>query len=54
MDLGRAPSEGLVLWDISHKDFDSPFSSELPISTTFSVRPSDPKRVPEMAFIIKI
>ena len=41
VDLGRAPSEGLVLWDISHKDFDSPFSSELPISTTFSVRPSD-------------
>ena len=41
VDLGRAPSEGLVLWDISHKDFDSPFSSELPLSTTFSVRPSD-------------
>ena len=40
-DLGRAPSEGLVLWNISHKDFDSPFSGELPISTTFSVRPSD-------------
>ena len=43
VDLGRAPSEGLVLWDISHKDFDSPFSSELPISTIFSVRPSDPR-----------
>ena len=43
VDLGRAPSEGLVLWDISHKDFDPPFSSELPISTTFSVRPSDPR-----------
>ncbi len=41
VDLGRAPSEGLVLWNISHKDFDSPFSGELPISTTFSVRPSD-------------
>ena len=43
VDLGRAPSEGLVLWNISHKDFDSPFSGDTPISTTFSVRPSDPR-----------
>lgn len=41
VDLGRAPSEGLVLWDISHEDFDSPFSHRLPISTSFSERPSD-------------
>ena len=43
VDLGRAPPEGLVLWNISHKDFDSPFSGEMPISTTFSIRPSDPR-----------
>ena len=43
VDLGRAPSEGLVLWNISHKDFDSPFSAGMPISTFFSVRPSDPR-----------
>ena len=43
VDLGRAPSEGLVLWAISHKDFEPPFSNELPTSTTFSVRPSDPR-----------
>jgi len=41
VDLGRAPSAGLVLWDISHKDFDPPFSDQLPISTSFSERPSD-------------
>tara|TARA_B100000927_G_scaffold23453_1_gene17731 strand:+ start:52 stop:909 length:858 start_codon:yes stop_codon:yes gene_type:complete len=43
VDLGRAPSEGLILWNISHKDFNSPFSGEMPISTTFSVRPGDPR-----------
>ena len=43
VDLGRAPPEGLVLWNISHKDFESPFSGEVPISTTFSIRPSDPR-----------
>ena len=43
VDLGRAPSEGLVLWNISHRDFDSPFSGEMPNSTTFSIRPSDPR-----------
>ena len=43
IDLGRAPPEGLVLWNISHKDFDSPFSGEMPISSTFSIRPSDPR-----------
>jgi len=43
VDLGRAPSEGLVLWNISHRDFDSPFSGEMPTSTTFSIRPSDPR-----------
>ena len=43
VDLGRAPPEGLVLWNISHKDFDSPFSGEMPVSTSFSVRPNDPR-----------
>ena len=43
IDLGRAPPEGLVLWNISHKDFVSPFSGEMPISSTFSIRPSDPR-----------
>ena len=43
VDLGRAPPEGLILWNISHKDFDPPFSGEMPISTTFSIRPSDPR-----------
>ena len=43
VDLGRAPSEGLVLWNISHRDFDSPFSGEMPTSTKFSVRPRDPR-----------
>ena len=41
VDLGRAPSEGLVLWGISHKDFESPFSHDLPPPVTFSRRPSD-------------
>ena len=41
VDLGRAPSEGLVLWEISHDDFESPFSVELPSPAAFSRRPSD-------------
>ena len=41
VDLGRAPSEGLVLWEISHDDFESPFSDELPSPAAFSRRPSD-------------
>ena len=41
VDLGRAPSEGLVLWEISHDDFESPFSGELPSPAAFSRRPSD-------------
>ena len=43
VDLGRAPSEGLILWNISHKDFDPSFSGKIPISTKFSIRPSDPR-----------
>ena len=43
IDLGRAPSEGLVLWSISHADFKSPFSHQLPPPAEFSRRPSDPR-----------
>ena len=43
VDLGRAPSEGLVLWEISHVDFESPFSDQLPPPAAFSRRPSDPR-----------
>ena len=43
VDLGRAPSEGLVLWAISHSDFESPFSDRLPPPAAFSRRPSDPR-----------
>ena len=43
VDLGRAPSEGLVLWAISHTDFESPFSDRLPPPAAFSRRPSDPR-----------
>lgn len=43
IDLGRAPSEGLVLWSISHADFKSPFSNQLPLPAEFSKRPSDPR-----------
>jgi len=43
IDLGRAPSEGLVLWSISHADFKSPFSNQLPPPAEFSRRPSDPR-----------
>ena len=43
VDLGRAPSEGLVLWAISHPDFESPFSDRLPPPTAFTRRPSDPR-----------
>ena len=42
-DLGRGPSEGLVLWSISHADFKSPFSDQLPPTAAFSPRPIDPR-----------
>ena len=42
-DLGRGPSEGLVLWSISHADFESPFSDQLPPTAAFSPRPIDPR-----------
>lgn len=40
-DLGRAPSEGLVLWGISHSDLELPFSNDLPPPASFSRRPQD-------------
>ena len=43
VDLGRGPSEGLVLWGISHTDFESSFSDELPPPAFFSRRPRDPR-----------
>ncbi len=42
-DLGRAPAEGLVLWSISHKDFESSFSEDLPPSVSLSRRPLEPR-----------
>ena len=41
VDLGRAPPEGLVLWSISHPDFQMPLADEPPAVTSFSVRPDD-------------
>ena len=43
IDLGRAPSEGLVLWSISHPDFVSGMSDVLPSGSTFTSRPEDPR-----------
>ena len=43
VDLGRAPSEGLVLWSISHPDFESSMSDELPPGSRFTSRPEDPR-----------
>jgi len=39
VDLGRGPAEGLVLWGISHIDFDSSFAQDLPPTVSFSRRP---------------
>ncbi|MEE2625021.1 MAG: hypothetical protein VYD50_02055 [Candidatus Thermoplasmatota archaeon] len=38
-DLGRAPAEGLVLWAISHPDFESPMPDQMPDSSSLSKRP---------------
>ena len=43
VDLGRAPSEGLVLWSISHPDFKSSMSDDLPSGSRFTSRPEDPR-----------
>ena len=43
VDLGRAPSEGLVLWEISHPDFPNPLPSGLPNPDSLSARPEDPR-----------
>ena len=43
VDLGRAPSEGLVLWEISHPDFPKPLPSGLPNPDSLSARPEDPR-----------
>ncbi len=41
VDMGRGPAEGLVLWGISHTDFESSFSDDLPPPAEFSRRPKD-------------
>ena len=41
VDFGRGPAEGLVLWGISHTDFESSFSDDLPPTASFSRRPRD-------------
>ena len=41
VDLGRGPAEGLVLWGISHIDFDSSLSHDLPPPASFSRRPRE-------------
>ncbi|HJL54540.1 MAG: tRNA pseudouridine synthase A [Candidatus Thalassarchaeaceae archaeon] len=43
VDLGRAPADGLVLWEISHSDFDAPASDGLPDASALSTRPDDPR-----------
>jgi len=43
VDLGRAPSEGLVLWGISHSDFKGPLPDYFPDPSSLSSRPSDPR-----------
>ena len=43
VDLGRGPADGLVLWSISHRDFESSFSDDLPPAASFSRRPRDPR-----------
>ncbi len=43
IDLGRAPADGLVLWETYHSDFDALASDELPDASTLSTRPGDPR-----------
>jgi len=43
IDLGRAPSDGLVLWSISHPDIRMPLSDDAPADEMFSRRPEDPR-----------
>tara|TARA_B100000686_G_scaffold354221_1_gene463337 strand:- start:3033 stop:3938 length:906 start_codon:yes stop_codon:yes gene_type:complete len=43
IDLGRAPSDGLVLWSISHPDIQMPVADETPDCTSFTRRPEDPR-----------
>lgn len=43
VDMGRAPSEGLVLWEISHLDFPNPLPNEIPEPNNLSTRPEDPR-----------
>ncbi len=42
-DLGRAPSEGLVLWSIAHPDFKPPLEDKLPCASNLSRRPEEPR-----------
>ena len=43
VDMGRAPSEGLVLWEISHLDIPNPLPNEIPEPNNLSTRPEDPR-----------
>lgn len=43
VDMGRAPSEGLVLWEISHLDIANPLPNEIPEPNNLSTRPEDPR-----------
>ena len=43
IDLGRAPSGGLVLWSISHPDIQMPIADEAPDCSLFTRRPEDPR-----------
>ncbi|MDP6985671.1 MAG: hypothetical protein QGH38_00430 [Candidatus Thalassarchaeaceae archaeon] len=43
VDMGRAPSEGLVLWEISHLDIANPLPNGIPEPSNLSTRPEDPR-----------
>jgi len=43
VDFGRAPAEGLILWEISHPDLISHLSQELPNPRHFTRRQEDPR-----------
>ena len=40
VDLGRAPSQGLILWHIDHPEFKSNIPDDLPDAQNLSTRPS--------------
>ena len=43
VDLGRAPASGLVLWSISHPDFEMPMPDKPPPGQNFTGRPPEPR-----------